>query len=135
MRSSSSRNLRRRGRTEMPRHIKIGLIALGIGFAVAIGFFVNVVGRVQSLMKNDHETEGNPFKPPTQPLYALTDPPMDVKIFFPTGSGDTLLNAEDQTIFKSAELPNRARQILQKIQEGPHTDKMYPSLSKDTKVQ
>src|SRR5581483_4907692 len=119
----------------MPRHIKIGLIILGIGLAVALGFFVDVVGRVQSLMRNDKETEENPFKPPAQPLYAPTDPPMAVKIFFPAESGDVLLTAEDQTIFKSAELGNRARQILQKLQEGPHSDRMFPSFPKDTKLQ
>src|SRR5438105_286003 len=116
MRFSVSRNLHRRRRTNMPRHVKIGLIVLGVGFAVALGFFVDVVGRVQSMMKNDHETEENPFKPPTPPLYALTDPPMSVKVFFASGSDDTLLTAEDETIFKSAELGNRARQILQKLQ-------------------
>jgi len=119
----------------MPRHVKIGLIVLGVGFAVALGFFVDVVGRVQSMMKNDHETEENPFKPPTQPLYAPADPPVSVKLFFPAENGDTLLAAEDQTIFKSAELGNRAKQILQKLQEGPHTDNLFPSLPKDTKVQ
>src|SRR5437868_10979043 len=101
----------------MPRHIKIGLIVLGIGFAVALGFFVDVVGRVQSMMKNERETEENPFKPPAQPLYAPTDPAVNVKIFFPAVSGDTLLLGEDQTIFKSSELANRAKQILQKLQE------------------
>ena len=119
----------------MPRHVKIGLIVLAVGFAVALGFFVDVVGRVQSMMKNDHETEENPFKPPTQPLYMPADPPVSVKLFFPPESGETLLAAEDQTIFKSAELGNRAKQILQKLQEGPHTDNLFPSLPKDTKVQ
>ena len=75
----------------MPRHVKIGLIVLAVGFAVALGFFVDVVGRVQSMMKNDHETEENPFKPPTKPLYSPTDPPMTVKVFFPAAAGDTLL--------------------------------------------
>ena len=119
----------------MPRHFKIGLIVLGIGLAVALGFFVDVVGRVQSMMKNDRETEENPFKPPAQPLYTRDDPPMNVKIFFPAGSGEALLIGEDQTIFKSAEVANRAKQILQKIQEGPKTDKLFASLPKDTKVQ
>lgn len=119
----------------MPRHIKISLVILGIGLAVALGFFVDVVGRVQSLMKNDKETEENPFKPPTQPLYAQGDPPLSVKVFFPAVTGDILLKAEDQTIFKSAELGNRARQILQKLQEGPHSDQMFPSLPKDTKLE
>ena len=118
----------------MPRHVKIGLIVLGLGLAIAVGFFVDVVGRVQSLMKNDKETEENPFKAPPQPLYAPTDPPLAVKVFFPETSGDVLLTTEDQTIFKSTELANRARQILQKLQEGPHSETLSPALPKDTKV-
>src|SRR4051812_42531116 len=70
-------------RTNMPRHVKIGLIVLGLALAIAVGFFVDVVGRVQLLMKNDKETEENPFKAPPQPLYAPTDPPLAVKVFFP----------------------------------------------------
>jgi hypothetical protein len=118
----------------MPRHIKIGLIVLGVGFAVAFGFFVNVIGRIQSMV-NDKETEENPFAPPTPPLYKPTDPPMAVKIFFPSVVGEPLLLAEDHTIFQSAEIENRARQVLQKLQEGPKTDTMFPSLPKDTKIQ
>src|SRR4051794_23930044 len=118
----------------MPRHIKIGLVVLAIGFGLTLGFFVDVVGRIQSMV-NDKETEENPFRPPAQPLYAPTDPPMAEKIFFPTGTGDSLLKAEDQMIFKSAELSNRARQILQKLQEGPHGDGMFQPLPADTKVQ
>src|SRR5215813_11904342 len=118
----------------MPRHIKIGLILLAIAGTVAMGFFVDIVGRVRSMV-NERETEENPFKPPTKPLYAPTDPPMAVKIFFPAVSGDSLLVAEDQTIFKSAEIANRARQILQKIQEGPGRGTMLAPLPKETKVQ
>ena len=119
----------------MPRHIKIGLIVLSVGLAVALGFFVNVVGRVQSMMKNDRETEENPFKPPAPPLYSLTDPPMTVKVFFPSVNGEPLLTAEDQMIFKSSEVANRAKQILEKVQEGPHRNTMFPSIPKDAKVQ
>jgi hypothetical protein len=118
----------------MPRRIKIALIILAIGGTVAMGFFVNIVGRVRSMV-NERETEENPFKPPTQPLYAPTDPPLAVKIFFPAAAGETLLVASDQTIFKSAEVGNRARQILQKLQEGPQVDTMSPPLPKDAKVQ
>ena len=119
----------------MPRHIKIGLIVLALGFGVAFGFFVDVIGRVQSMMKNDHETEENPFKPPLQPLYAPTDPPMSVKLFFPAENTDTLLSAEDETIFKSAEVANRAKQVLQKLLEGPRKSGTFPALPKDTKIQ
>jgi len=119
----------------MPRHIKIALIVLGVGLAVALGFFVNVVGRVQSMMKNEREAEENPFKPPTQPLYTSADPPMNVKLFFPPVSGEPLLTAEDGTIFQSSEIENRAKQILQKLQEGPHNTNLLPSLPKDAKAQ
>ena len=118
----------------MPRHIKIGLIVLAIGGTVAMGFFVNIVGRVRSMV-NEHETEENPFKPPTQPLYEPTDPPMTVKVFYPAAAGDTLLLGEEQTIFKSADVSNRARQILQNLQTGPQANTMLPPFPKDTKVQ
>jgi len=118
----------------MRRRIKIGMIVLGIGFAVSLGFFVDVVGRVRSLV-NETETEENPFTPPVQPLYAPTDPPLTVKLFFPADGGSALLNTEDQTIFKSAELANQARQIIQKLQEGPHSESMFGSMPADTKVQ
>jgi hypothetical protein len=86
-------------------------------------------------MVNDKETEENPFAPPTPPLYKPTDPPMMVKVFFPAAAGEPLLSTEDHTIFQSAEVENRARQVLQKLQEGPQTDTMFASLPKDTKVQ
>src|SRR5437764_14851712 len=108
MPSNDFRNHRRRRQTDVPRHIKIGLIILGIGGAVAMGFFVNIVGRLRSMV-NERETEENPFKPPTQPLYAPTDPPISVKIFLPSSSGDLLLLGQYDTIFKSAELKNRDR--------------------------
>ena len=108
---------------------------MGVGFAIALGFFVDVIGRVQSMMKNERETEENPFKQPTQPLYTPTDPPMNVKLFFPPASADPILTAEDATIFQSAEIENRAKQILQKLQDGPHGEGMVPSLPKDAKAQ
>ena len=119
----------------MPRHIKIGLVVLIVGFAVAMGFFVDVVGRVHSLMRSDKETEENPFKKPVQPLYAPTDPPVTVKMFYPAASGDPLLITEDQTIFKSGEVANRVKQILDKLEQGPHGNSMMPSMPKDAKVQ
>ena len=117
----------------MPRHIKIGVIVLTIGFAVTLGFFVDVVGRIQSLVI-DQETEENPFRPPAQPLFSPSDPPMTVRLFFPTSDGDVLLSAEYQSIFKSSDLTNRAKQILQKLEEGPRSGALTPSIPADAKV-
>ena len=67
---------------------------------------------------------------------------MIVKLFYPPASGpagsaagDVLLTAEDQTIFQSAEVSNRALQILQKLQEGPASPDMLPALPEDTRVE
>jgi hypothetical protein len=117
-----------------PRHLKFGLIVLGLGFVITLGLFVDVVGRIQSMMK-EKEPEGNPFTPQAPPLYEQSDPPMMVKIFFPGMQDDVILSGEDQTIRRSAELANRVRQILQKVLEGPKSQNLYPSLPKDTKLQ
>ena len=119
----------------MPRHIKIGLIVLAIGLSISVGFFVDIVGRVRSLVGNEKEMTENPFTPPKAPLYKPTDPPLPVKLFFPTADGSVLLGAEDQTIFKSSEIVNRAKQILEKLQEGPTLGTLTPALPKDTKAQ
>ena len=118
----------------MPRHIKIGLIVLATGFAVSLGFFVDIVGRIQTVV-NELEAEENSFTAPPQPLYAPTDPPITVKIFYPPAGGGVLLTGENQTIFQSAEIANRARQILQKLQDGPASGDMLPALPPDTKVE
>jgi len=118
----------------IPRHIKIGIIALAIGFVVTLGMFVDVVGRIQSMVR-ERESEGNPFTPAPAPLYTQTDPPMTVKVFFPSAGDKAILSAENQTIFKSAVLTNQARQILQKVLEGPKDAGLYPSIPKDTKLE
>ena len=71
----------------MPRHIKIALIVLAIGFGVSVGFFVDIVGRVRSMVVNEKETAENPFTPPKTPLYKPTDPPVPVPpiLSFPGG--------------------------------------------------
>jgi hypothetical protein len=120
-------------RAQIPRHLKFGLIALAAGFAVTLGLFVDVIGRIQSLVKDKTDVE-EPFTPPKAPLYSRTDPPMEVKIFFPGSTGDLVLAAEDQTIFRSAELANRAKQVLEKVLEGPKTSGLFPSIPKDTKL-
>jgi len=102
----------------MPRHLKIGLIVLVAGFAITLGLFVDVIGRIQTMV-HEKEPPGNPFTPPAVPLYERNDPPMNVKVFFPGMKDDVILSAEDQRIFRSGELANRARQILQKVLAGP----------------
>jgi hypothetical protein len=70
----------------MPRHIKIGLIVLGIGFAVALGFFVNIVGRVQSMMKNERETEEKSVQASNATAIRADGSAHKREIVFPAGS-------------------------------------------------
>ncbi|HET9216742.1 MAG TPA: GerMN domain-containing protein [Terriglobia bacterium] len=121
--------------SRLPRHLKIGLIVLTIGSAIAFGLFVNVIGRIQSMMQEKEPETSNPFTPAVTMLYERTDPPMTVKLFFPGEKEDVVLSGEDQTIFRSAGLTNRARQILQKLLDGPKSPNSYPSMPKDTKLQ
>jgi spore germination protein GerM len=60
---------------------------------------------------------------------------MTVKIFFQTLDGDPLLSAENVSIFKSAEVTNRAKQIVQKILDGPQSTSLQVPVPKDTKIQ
>ena len=50
----------------MPRHLKIGLIVLVVGFAITLGLFVDVIGRIQTMV-HEKEPAGNPFTPPAVP--------------------------------------------------------------------
>src|SRR6266571_3037822 len=131
MRSYDSPNHRRR-RTDMPRHIKIGLIVFGIGGAIAMGFFVDIVGRVRSMV-NERETEENPFKPPAQPLYAPTDPPMTVKIFFPAASGDSLLVAEDRRYSSPRRLQTAPGRFCKRSKKGQAATRCWPHCPKKPK--
>jgi hypothetical protein len=118
----------------IPRRVKWGLIVLGVGGAITMGLFVDVIGRIQSMVRQK-ETEANPFTPPPEQLYTQADPPMTVKLFFPGTGENVVLSSEDQTIRRSAELTNRARQIIQKVLDGPKDPKLFPSIPKDTKLQ
>jgi len=118
----------------LSRRFKFLFIVLGIGAAITLGLFVDVVGRIQSMVR-DSEPQEDPFSAPAPQLYSQTDPPMAVKLFYPGTGDNAILSTEDQTIRRSAELTNRARQILQKLLEGPQKSGLFASIPKDTKLQ
>jgi len=118
----------------IPRHLKIGLVMITIAGVISGGYFVGVVGRIRNMVR-DPETEANPFVAPAAQLYSSADPPLDVKVFFPSSSGTAILTAEKRRIFKSGELTNQARQILKIVVDGPMTSGLLPTVPKDTKLQ
>src|SRR5215813_5182679 len=118
----------------IPRHLKISVILIAIGGVITFGYFLGIVGRIRSIVQQP-ESEANPFKAPSAPLYSSADPPMDVKLFYPTSSGNAILASEPRMIFKSKEIPNRAKQILEMIVDGPKSNSLLPAVPKDTKMQ
>jgi len=118
----------------IPRHLKISLILIAIGGVITFGYFLGIVGRIRSIVQQP-ESEANPFKSPAAPLYSSADPPMDVRMFFPSASGNAILSTEQRMIFKSREIPNRAKQILQIVMDGPNSNALLPAVPKETKLQ
>jgi len=119
----------------IPRHLKIGLVLIAIAGVISVGYFENVVGRIRSMVREPEKEAANPFVASTGPLYSSADPAMAVKVFFPPVSGPAILSSEQRIIFKSGELTNRVRQILQIIVDGPMSKELLPSMPKDTKLQ
>jgi hypothetical protein len=120
--------------TSIPRHLKIGIILIAIGGVITFGYFLGIVGRIRSIVQQP-DSEANPFKSPPAKLFSSDDPPMDVKMFFPAASGTSILASEQRMIFKSREIPNRAKQILQMVIDGPKGNGLLPGVPKDTKLQ
>lgn len=103
----------------MPRHLKISLAIVGVVFVIALGSFMDIVGRVRSMVDSP-ETDANPFEAGTSTLYSPTDPTTSVKLFVPASGGPHLLASRDDTIFQSQDVVNRAKQILEKtLATGP----------------
>jgi len=117
----------------IPRHLKIGLVLIAIAGAVSYAYFVGAVDRIRSLA-HEQETEANPFTAP-DPVHSSADPPVEVKVFFPPGRGNSILSFEQRMIFKSPDLTNRAKQILKIVMDGPMTNGLQPAIPKDTKLQ
>ena len=119
----------------IPRHLKIGLVLIGIAGVVSFGYFENVVGRIRSMVREPEKEAANPFVASTEPLFSSADPPLAVKVFFPSVSGSSILSSEQRTIFKSSELTNRAKQLLKLVIDGPLSKELLGAIPKDAKLQ
>ena len=119
----------------IPRHLKIGLVLIVIAGVVSFGYFENVVGRIRSMVREPEKEAANPFVASTEPLFSSADPPLAVKVFFPSVSGSSILSSEQRTIFKSSELTNRAKQLLKLVIDGPLSKELLGAIPKDAKLQ
>ena len=116
----------------MPRHIQIGLFVMSIILALSLLYFFNVTRDIRSATEPD--VEDVPFEEPDRRLYEPTDPQIEVKLFFPGKSNDVLLRTRDTTVFASAELENRALQIVDRLIEGAGDDGLFGKLPAETQL-
>ncbi len=116
----------------MPRHIQIGLFVMSIILAMSVLYFFNLTRDIRSA--TEPNVDDVPFEEPDQRLYEPTDPQIEVKLFFPGRSNDVLLRTRDTTVFASAALENRARQIVDRLIEGAGDDGLFGSLPAGTQL-
>ena len=116
----------------MSRHIQISLFVMSIILALSLLYFFNVTRDIR--LATELDVEDLPFEEPDYQLYKPTDPQIEVKLFFPGMSNDVLLRTRDTTVFASAELENRAVQIINRLLEGAGDDGLFEGLPPETKL-
>jgi len=115
----------------MARHVKFGLGVAILAAAVSIFYFFDIAGRLQSSDVVESEAA---FSEPLPPLFEPTDPPVDVRIFFPASTNDVLLRTRMVTIFDSARPEGRTRQIIDHLITGADDDLLFGRLPEGTRL-
>jgi spore germination protein GerM len=113
------------------RRLQVGLLFVVVLTAIAAFYFVGGLLNIGPLPEEDVEPV---FESASVPLYEPTDPPIQVKLFFPATSNDVLLRTRDMTIFASAEIENRVRQIVEHLIRGADDDDIYGRLPQGTEL-
>ena len=114
----------------MTRSFLISLVLTGVVAVAALSFFY-FDGGVR--LDPGLETE-EVFEEAVEPLYAPTDPVIEIRLFFPGRNNDVLLRTRNVMIFASVELENRIRQIVEKLILGGDDTDLFGSLPPDTRL-
>ena len=115
----------------MSRPLLIAGVVIGIVILISAGYLYDAASRVQTAA----EPEANPaFVEEGDPLYDAADPPVEVRLFFPTPSSDLPLRSRDMTIFGSPRPENRVRQIIEHLIAGPGDPLLYGTLPGGTRL-
>jgi hypothetical protein len=115
----------------MPRYIKIGLAITVAAAAVSLVYFVDIAQRLRAPETSDPESG---FSEPEAPLYGPTDPPVEIRAFFPALSNDVLLRTRRLRIFGSESPENRSRQIVELLIAGADDDLLFGRLPEGTRL-
>ncbi len=115
----------------MTRNVWISLLLMIAVTGGSALYFFSIADSV--LQDSGPETEPI-FDEAARPLYEPTDPPIEARMFFPGTSNDVLLRTQDVTIFASAEIENRVRQIVEKLIQGAEDEDLFGRLPDDTRL-
>jgi len=111
------------------------IISLGIMVVLtvlSVLYLFDVTEMVQSTA--GVEDEDTAFGEPEESLYDPTDPPIEVRMFFPATNNDVLIRTRTMTIFESAELENQARQIVDTLITGEGSSDLFSQLPPGTRL-
>ncbi|MEW5978810.1 MAG: GerMN domain-containing protein [Acidobacteriota bacterium] len=115
----------------MPRHIRIGLIALAAVLIVGTAYYYRLQERIAELVRPHREV-----RQPFLAEVAAPDPSAAKKsviLFFPSPERDGLLESEQREIRASADPAVEARQILAELIRGP-SNGYSPALPSETRL-
>lgn len=117
----------------MSRPLKISLGIMAAAMAVSGFYLFDVTQMVRATISVDEE-EAPGFADAGEPLYEPTDPPREVRMFFPAANNDVLIRTRTMTIYESAEPANQVRQIIDHLIAGPGNSSLYSPLPPDTRL-
>ena len=116
----------------MKRPMIISLGIMVIVTVLSVIYLLDVSEMVQSTAGIDDEEPA--LTGSEEPLYDPTDPPMEVRMFFPATNNDVLIRTRTMTIFASVELENQARQIVDILITGEGNSGLFSELPPDTRL-
>jgi hypothetical protein len=116
----------------MTRPIVISLVFMVILTIASAVYLLDVTQMVQSIAEIDEEETS--FEDLDEPLFEATDPPIEIRMFFPASNNDVLIRTRTMTIFESEKIENQARQIIDLLITGPGNSNLFAQLPPGTRL-
>jgi hypothetical protein len=114
----------------MPRHILFGLVFLALISLVGVSYYYDLQRRIQELVRPSPDPVPYLAAPPA---VSPSAPLRKVKLFFPSGRQDDVLEVEERNI-RTSDLPSEeAKQIVAELIGGSREGRL-PALPSDTRL-
>jgi hypothetical protein len=114
----------------MPRHILFGLVFLALISLVGVSYYYDLQRRIQELVRQSPDPVPYLAVPP---VVSPSAPLRKVRLFFPSGRQDDVLEVEERDI-RTSDLPSEeAKQIVAELIGGSREGRL-PALPSDTRL-